>query len=233
MFFPERIQSISKNDLVLEIGPGATPHPRSNVLLEKEYETEQERLAQSAHVGILQTDKEITYYSGGKFPFKDNEFDYVICSHVLEHVEDVDQFLKEVFRVSSKGYLEFPTIYYDYLHNIEEHLNMLLYKDHKIYWCKKTETPIPNLVAFTNFFRKLQRMGYRYQSDINNLWHQGFEWSKPLENIKVNNWEELTYSQEELENKIEAPRPQSNFNQIGIKHALKLLLVAIKNKLTK
>ena len=137
MFFPERVKSIKDGDSVLEIGPGATPHPFSTVFLEYKFETETELIAQSGHVGILETNKEVLYYSGEVFPFEDNQFDYVICSHVLEHVANVPKFLSEIFRVAKRGYLEFPTIYYDYLHNIEEHLNMLLYKDGVINWCKK------------------------------------------------------------------------------------------------
>jgi hypothetical protein len=34
-------------DLVLEIGPGATPHRRSDVFLERKYDTEEELIAQS------------------------------------------------------------------------------------------------------------------------------------------------------------------------------------------
>ena len=32
--------------------------------------------------------------SGKKLPFKDKEFDFVITSHVIEHVEDFEFFLK-------------------------------------------------------------------------------------------------------------------------------------------
>ena len=44
-----------------------------------------------------------------KLPFKDKEFDFVISSHVLEHVEDISYFLNELARVSKKGYIEVPT----------------------------------------------------------------------------------------------------------------------------
>ena len=42
MFFQDRIKNILPTDRVLEIGPGADPHPRSNVLLEKKFGTEEE-----------------------------------------------------------------------------------------------------------------------------------------------------------------------------------------------
>ena len=42
-------------------------------------------------------------------PFQDKEFDFVIASHVIEHVEDFQFFIKELERISSKGYIELPT----------------------------------------------------------------------------------------------------------------------------
>jgi len=233
MFFPERIKSIKPNDKVLEIGPGATPFHRSNVFLELEFETEQERVAQSGHTGVLKTEKKIIYYDGGKFPFKDNEFDYVICSHVLEHVDDIPFFIKELQRISKKGYLEFPNIYYDYLHNIEEHLNMLLVKDNTIHWCKKTDTPIPNLVEFTNFFRTLQHKNFRFQNTINSLWHQGFEWENTIKIKEVKDWKLLTYSIKELDNIIPLEKLHSTPVPLGLKASIKSLLKAIKRKIIK
>ena len=57
-------------------------------------------------------------------PFKDNEFDFVIASHVLEHVEDFKFFIKELERVSNKGYIELPTKLEDNLvfENKKDHL---------------------------------------------------------------------------------------------------------------
>ena len=59
-----------------------------------------------------------------KLPFKDNEFDFVIASHVMEHVEDVEFFIKELERVSKKGYIELPTMLEDNLvfENRKDHL---------------------------------------------------------------------------------------------------------------
>tara|TARA_Y100000590_G_C15475052_1_gene921715 strand:+ start:189 stop:803 length:615 start_codon:yes stop_codon:yes gene_type:complete len=44
-----------------------------------------------------------------KLPFKDKEFDFVIASHVIEHVQDFEYFVKELERISSKGYIELPS----------------------------------------------------------------------------------------------------------------------------
>ncbi len=45
-----------------------------------------------------------------RFPYKDNFFDVCICLDVLEHVPDVDYFLKEVKRVLKKNGKFFPCI---------------------------------------------------------------------------------------------------------------------------
>ena len=59
-----------------------------------------------------------------QLPFKDNEFDFVIASHVLEHVEDFKFFISELERVSKKGYIELPTKLEDNLvfENKNDHL---------------------------------------------------------------------------------------------------------------
>ena len=36
-------------------------------------------------------------------PFQDNEFDVVFCNHVLEHVDDDRQCMRELFRIMKKG----------------------------------------------------------------------------------------------------------------------------------
>ena len=59
-----------------------------------------------------------------KLPFKDNEFDFVVASHVMEHVDDVEFFIGELERVSKQGYIELPTMLEDNLvfENKKDHL---------------------------------------------------------------------------------------------------------------
>ena len=54
-------------------------------------------------------DKNFVKLDGKRLPFEDNHFDFVIASHVLEHVEDYKFFINELERVSNKGYIELPT----------------------------------------------------------------------------------------------------------------------------
>ena len=76
-------------------------------------------------------DKNFIKLNDKVLPFKDREFDFVISSHVLEHVEDVSFFIKELERISSKGYIEVPTILEDNLvfENKNNHLWHLNFDD--------------------------------------------------------------------------------------------------------
>ena len=49
-------------------------------------------------------DKHFIQILDKKLPFKDKEFDYVIASHVIEHVDDFEFFIKELERISTRGY---------------------------------------------------------------------------------------------------------------------------------
>jgi len=48
-------------------------------------------------------------------PFKDNEFDFVIASHILEHVKEPENFCRELSRIGKRGYIEVPTPLWDNL----------------------------------------------------------------------------------------------------------------------
>lgn len=140
MFFPTRIKSIDKHDRVLEVGPGNNPFYRSDVLLEKRFDDAQTALRQAGGVERRALGKETVYYDGGTFPFEDDAFDYVICSHVIEHVpvSELGLFIAELSRVAKKGYLEFPSYRFEMINDIEEHVNLIsLDEQNKFYVLSK------------------------------------------------------------------------------------------------
>jgi len=179
MFFPEKITQIKSSDKVLEIGPGSTPFDRSDVFLEMKWDDDAIAIAQRGEiVESLETDKEIVFYDGNVFPFKNNEFDYVICSHVIEHVPNVELFISEMLRVANKGYLEYPTIYFEYINNIDVHLNIQKYKNGCFYYLKKSETNIADFEPIRLFLNEGQKKGQL--NDLYNFYSkysiEGFEW---------------------------------------------------------
>ena len=97
---------------VLDIGCGYTAHKNATVICDIQ------------DLSNFYNDKNFVKLDGNILPFKDNEFDFVIASHVIEHVKDVKTFIKELSRVSSKGYIELPTILEDNLvfENKKDHI---------------------------------------------------------------------------------------------------------------
>jgi SAM-dependent methyltransferase len=186
MFFPERITHIEASHRVLEIGPGANPHPRSDVLLEMAFEDPAEYAKQFGHDQPLQTTKELVFYDGRTFPFKDKEFDYVICSHVLEHVPDVEGFLQEVFRVGHRGYFEYPTILYEYLYNFDVHLNFVRYAEGVLFYMPKSDAPLNAFKPVQNYFFKTLEQGHvPLIQAMPDHFIQGFEWNKPFSAVRT------------------------------------------------
>src|SRR5690242_1222787 len=98
-----RLGHIGENDLVLEIGSGDRPNPRSDVLCDRYIEDNTER------GGNLQIDRPLVCGDGHYLPFQDQAFDYVIASHIIEHMDDPVKFCQELMRVSKRGYIESPT----------------------------------------------------------------------------------------------------------------------------
>ena len=109
------IDKLLKNNLnwkILDIGCGYTAHENATVICDIQ------------DLSSFYKDKNFVKLDGNVLPFKDNEFDFVIASHVIEHVKDVKTFINELSRISSKGYIELPTILEDNLvfENKKDHI---------------------------------------------------------------------------------------------------------------
>ena len=66
-------------------------------------------------------------FDGYKIPFGDDEFDLVILSHVLEHVEFERSLLREIKRVSKMQVIEVPK---DYRYGVDRRMNHFLAYGH-------------------------------------------------------------------------------------------------------
>ena len=106
---------------ILDIGCGYRPNKYANTL------------ADVQDLSQIHKDKKFIKINEKKLPFKDKEFDFVIASHVIEHVEDFEFFISELERISSKGYIELPTRLGDNLvfENKKDHIWWFYFDDTK------------------------------------------------------------------------------------------------------
>ena len=126
-------------------------------------------------------DKEFIRLTEKKLPFKDKEFDFVVASHVIEHVDDVDFFIKELERVSRKGYIELPTKLEDNLvfENKKDHLWHMDFDDveNKLIISKKVQYFEPVLTVSTikklnEIFRTSLVLEFIWEDTINYIINQ-------------------------------------------------------------
>lgn len=97
---------VGPDDLVLDVGSGDKPHWRADVLVD--------RHPGAAHGGqrsgraAARVSRPLFDADAAAMPFADGAFDYVVCSHVLEHVADPAAVVTEMTRVGRAGYIEVP-----------------------------------------------------------------------------------------------------------------------------
>ena len=53
--------------------------------------------------------------------FKDKEFDYARCRHVIEHCVDPDKACSEIIRIAKAGVISFPSPQAEMMHGLAEH----------------------------------------------------------------------------------------------------------------
>lgn len=203
MFFPDLVQSVKPSDRVLEITSGGTPHPRADVLLQKGPQDK----SSGGHLRMSQTggalangDKPSYTYQDDSFPFADREFDYVICSHILQRVDDVNAFVGELTRVAGRGYLEFPTVYYEFLYDFPEHSTLVFRHEGTIHWLPKSETCLPAFRPVTAFFYQSLAAGHKSLVDSLKEWmFHGFEWEGTISTQRTHSLYDVCYPLNTLE----------------------------------
>ena len=98
---------IKPGDKVLDIGSGHIPFPLATHLADI--------TLTDHHLGRAGTSfkyvdgKPVYECSVEAMPFGDKEFDFVYCSHVLEHTKNPEMACLELMRVGKRGYIETPT----------------------------------------------------------------------------------------------------------------------------
>ena len=179
--------SVRPDDKVLEIGPGASPHPRSNAFLELKFDSDHIKVAQRGG-GLADGvfgDRPIFYYDGNIFPFRDGEFDYVICSHVVEHVDNPEFFMREIFRVGKgRGYIEYPLITYEYMYSFDVHKSFVKFNlnDKALVYLNKSEYQFQEYSPIHLLFHKMLENGWDDLCASNNeLFFEGFEFERAFD----------------------------------------------------
>ena len=99
--------------LVADVGPGAYPLKRANVLIDRDPKILEPLSAQGRKTIVCDINK-------GFVGIPDKSFDYVWASHILEHLDDVTACAAALSRIAKSGTIVMPSAIKDGLFFFEE-----------------------------------------------------------------------------------------------------------------
>tara|TARA_B100001123_G_C15251881_1_gene1003099 strand:- start:521 stop:1135 length:615 start_codon:yes stop_codon:yes gene_type:complete len=171
----------NSNWKILDVGCGFRAHKCASVL------------ADVKDFSKIYIDKKFVLIKDKKLPFKDKEFDFVIASHVIEHIEDFEFFIKELQRVSSKGYIELPSRLGDNLvfENRTDHIWWFRFDDisNQLIASKKNQILAPFI---TVSLAKILEDIFRESLVIELIWENKIEY-KIDDKLKEYNFEKVSF----------------------------------------
>lgn len=103
---------IAPDARVLDVGSGGWPFSRATHLADLYPEETSHRVER-----LKRDDRPFAVVDIHRLPYPDHSFDFVFCSHVLEHLDDPGKAIRELQRVARAGYIEVPTRLSDVMFN--------------------------------------------------------------------------------------------------------------------
>lgn len=161
---------------VLDIGSGGDPFPHATVLCDRFLEPTRHRSETFVAAG-----RPVIIGDVQQLPFRDASFDYVLCSHLLEHVDDPIAACRELQRVAPAGFIETPTFMKDALFcwAKDRHRWFVVARGARLFFFEYTAreqlgigSPIWREIIFGPSYHPLQQVFDRNQDLFNVL----FEW---------------------------------------------------------
>jgi len=179
--FVNNLLKKNSNWKILDIGCGYRANKYANTI------------ADVQDLSHIYKEKKFVKINDKKLPFKDQEFDFVIASHVIEHVEDFKFFLSELERISPKGYIELPSRLGDNLvfENKKDHIWWFKYDDdnNKIIGSKKNQLLEPFITVSTaKYFEEI----FRESLVIEIIWEDKIDYVID-DNIRQENYKKTSF----------------------------------------
>lgn len=178
---------------VLDVGSGGWPFKRATHLADMYPEETSHR-----RETLTRDERPFDVVDIHQLPYDDNAFDFVFCSHVLEHLDDPGRAIRELNRVAPRGYVEVPTRLSDVMFNFTG------MKDHHrwhginlngtlalVEWPESERKDLGS-----NHFWRLAQSSYRnpFQSHLEAAWSYffvGIQWNERLPFVILSNTGEV------------------------------------------
>ena len=168
------------NGLVLDVGSGGRPYPRSDVLLD--------RLTGAEHrcgEAMMMDGRMAVLGDANKMPFKDKAFDFVIASHILEHISEPEIFIAELQRVGRAGYIETPNAIFERLYPHPIHSLEVLLIDGELRIYKKSKGLEDQFLGTQRIFKDDPAWA-KFFSDAPDMFHVRYYWNDSIKYKVIN-----------------------------------------------
>jgi ubiquinone/menaquinone biosynthesis C-methylase UbiE len=126
---------IHEGDRVLDIGCGGTPFPLATHLADVSLTDNSGRFG----LAIPRGPRPVYECPVERTPFANEEFDFVYCSHVLEHVVDPGSACRELMRIAKRGYIECPRSWVEYVFSAPDHRWLVDHERNTLIFREKSE----------------------------------------------------------------------------------------------
>lgn len=136
--------------LVVDIGSGAHPNPRADILVDRDLNDDRHRSGHS----LVVDDRPLVCADVSALPFRDGAVDFAIVSHLAEHVDDPAAMCAELRRASVAGYIETPSPLCDKLLHEDYHIWRVDQRNGRLHFEAKDEDSRV-WPAFTDRFYKI------------------------------------------------------------------------------
>jgi len=174
---------IRPEEKVLDVGSGAYPFPFATMLVDLYTENTEHR-----HDNLRTDGKPFKVVDINHLPFEDKSYDFVYCSHLLEHVEDPIRACTELMRVGKRGYVETPSIMSDVLFSWAKGMhkwitlviaNRIVFLEYGERLILGIRNPYWGESIFSRRYHPLQNVFFNNMDIFNNslMWRDYFEYS--------------------------------------------------------
>ncbi|MEM7141636.1 MAG: glycosyltransferase [Actinomycetota bacterium] len=135
--------------IVLDVGCGAWPNEVATIACDRSLDEDIHRTGLATVV-----DRPFVICDATALPFRDGAIDFVIASHIAEHIEEPEAFCEELTRAANGGYIETPSPLADWWLDEEYHIWRVGGRGAAIRFRSKRPKPAP-VRAVTDRFYKL------------------------------------------------------------------------------
>lgn len=151
--------TFNKDWKVLDVGSGHQPNRRANVILDRYVGETIHRTTQKVE---MPKDKYFVLGDALETPFAKKEFDFVIASHIAEHIDDPIKFCNELQRISKRGYIETPGPITELLLPANSHKWIVRKRGNGLVFKKNNRSKPPSNFFYSVFY--LNREGYDFET---------------------------------------------------------------------